>query len=230
MTPKTTMTTKTTKTVQAGGTRDRILEEALFLFSVSGFSAVSMSDIASRLSISKAALYKHFDSKEAILEAVAAMMADADGETAAACAVPAEPPTADEAAYRRASMASLRQFSKAIFRHWTTEEAGCRFRRMLTLEQYRSPAMGELFRRHISTGPLDYVTALFRAGAEETQAAAAADRARRFYGPLFLLYSEYDAAGTPAAAAAVVVAADRHIDGFPDPFGEENRESAPIIR
>lgn len=215
------MVSKTTKTDRKAGTREKILEEALFLFSISGFSAVSMSDIAARLSISKAALYKHFAGKEAILEAVTAMMVRADGELAAAHDVPAESPSADQEAYRTSSMTALRQFSKAIFRHWTTEEAGCRFRRMLTLEQYRSPAMGELYQRYISTGPLDYVAAFFRTQSDE----AAADRARQFYGPLFLLYSEYDAAGTLEAAEAVVAAADRHIDSFPDSFGVTKSES-----
>ena len=44
-------------------TKELILEEALKQFSQKGFDGTSMSDIAGPLGISKAALYKHFESK-----------------------------------------------------------------------------------------------------------------------------------------------------------------------
>ena len=50
-------------------TKERILEEALNLFSQNGYAGTSMSDIAGALGITKAALYKHFSAKEDIWEA-----------------------------------------------------------------------------------------------------------------------------------------------------------------
>ena len=49
------------------------MDTALFLFSTKGFGYTSMSDIASSLSITKAALYKHFASKEEILSEMMAL-------------------------------------------------------------------------------------------------------------------------------------------------------------
>ena len=40
-------------------TKERILEEALKLFSQSGYMGTSMNDIAVELGVTKAALYKH---------------------------------------------------------------------------------------------------------------------------------------------------------------------------
>ena len=40
-------------------TKERILEEALKLFSQSGYMGTSMNDIAAELGVTKAALYKH---------------------------------------------------------------------------------------------------------------------------------------------------------------------------
>ena len=40
-------------------TKDKILEEALKLFAQSGYIGTSMNDIASKLGVTKAALYKH---------------------------------------------------------------------------------------------------------------------------------------------------------------------------
>lgn len=49
-------------------TRDAILETAAELFSAKGFAGTSMSDLAEKLGLSKAAIYHHFESKESILQ------------------------------------------------------------------------------------------------------------------------------------------------------------------
>lgn len=49
------------------GTRDRILEVALELFSRQGYEGTSIRDIAERMSITKAAVYYHFRAKEELL-------------------------------------------------------------------------------------------------------------------------------------------------------------------
>lgn len=51
-------------------TRQRILDIATALFAERGYAATSLADIAERLGTSKAALYYHFRSKAAILEAL----------------------------------------------------------------------------------------------------------------------------------------------------------------
>lgn len=51
-------------------TRDRILEEALILFAEKGYKGANLRDLAALLSLSKSALYKHFESKDAIWHAV----------------------------------------------------------------------------------------------------------------------------------------------------------------
>ncbi len=48
------------------GTRERILEVALELFTEQGYDATSLREIAERLGVTKAALYYHFPSKDAI--------------------------------------------------------------------------------------------------------------------------------------------------------------------
>ena len=53
-----------------GNTKQEILEAALELFSVQGFEATSISQIASAVGIRKASLYSHFESKQAILDAL----------------------------------------------------------------------------------------------------------------------------------------------------------------
>lgn len=51
-----------------GNTKQEILEAALDLFSVQGFEATSLSQIADAVGIRKASLYSHFENKQAILD------------------------------------------------------------------------------------------------------------------------------------------------------------------
>ena len=53
-----------------GNTKQEILEASLELFSVQGFEATSISQIAEAVGIRKASLYSHFESKQAILDAL----------------------------------------------------------------------------------------------------------------------------------------------------------------
>jgi AcrR family transcriptional regulator len=50
-----------------GSMRDRILHVALELFTEQGYDGTSLREIAERLNVTKAALYYHFKSKEALL-------------------------------------------------------------------------------------------------------------------------------------------------------------------
>ena len=51
-------------------TKEKILEEALKLFSISGYMGTSMNEIAAKLGVTKAALYKHYTSKQEILDSI----------------------------------------------------------------------------------------------------------------------------------------------------------------
>ena len=53
-----------------GNTKQEVLEAALELFSVQGFEATSISQIAGAVGIRKASLYSHFESKQASLDAL----------------------------------------------------------------------------------------------------------------------------------------------------------------
>ena len=56
--------------MERGNTKKEILEAALELFSVQGFEATSISQIAGAVGIRKASLYSHFENKQAILDAL----------------------------------------------------------------------------------------------------------------------------------------------------------------
>ena len=51
-----------------GQTKEKIWITALELFAQNGYEAVSVSDIAGQLGITKGALYKHYTNKRAIFD------------------------------------------------------------------------------------------------------------------------------------------------------------------
>ncbi len=181
-------------------TKEKILLTALELFASQGYEAVSVSDIADRLGMTKAALYKHYRSKRDVFECILARMEQRDAEQARAYALPEE--TAEETpdAYAASSPAQIALFAKSMFRYWTQDPFASDFRRMLTLEQYRDPEMGKLYQQYLAAGPLGYLTDLFAAmGLPRPRAAAA-----RLYGPMFLLYSVYDASRDKEAVLSLL--------------------------
>lgn len=192
-----------------GETKERILETALELFAQSGYLGTSMSDIAARLGITKAALYKHYAGKQEILDRIVQRMNELDAARAAAYEMPGAAPEGFAQAYLNMPLDRIRAYSTAQFDHWTRESFSANFRKMLTLEQYRDARLAQLYQVNLASGPVKYMAAIFRplTDSDETAMQLALD----FYGPMYLLYSVYDGAADQSAVAPMLEA---HIDRF----------------
>ena len=190
-------------------TKERIPDVALTLFAERGYAGTSMRDIAGALGITKGALYRHYTGKEAILAAIVARMEALDTAAAEAYEMPLGAPGGDAEEYRCTPLDRIRDYTVAQFRHWTEDSFSARFRRLLTLEQYRDPTMARLYRDYLAAGPTEYMAAIFRSVTDSDRGAM--QLALDFYGPMFLLYSVYDGA---VDKAAVLPLLEAHIDGF----------------
>lgn len=192
-----------------GETKERILETALELFAQSGYLGTSMSDIAARLGITKAALYKHYAGKQKILDRIVQRMNELDAARAAAYEMPGAAPEGFAQAYLNTPLDRIRAYSTAQFDHWTREPFSANFRKMLTLEQYRDARLAQLYQENLASGPVKYMAAIFRplTDSDETAMQLALD----FYGPMYLLYSVYDGAADQLAVAPMLEA---HIERF----------------
>lgn len=190
-------------------TKERILEEALRLFAQSGYMGTSMNDIADQLGVTKAALYKHYKSKQEILDSIVEKMNQMDRKRVKEYDMPEGNMEEVIKGYQSTALDKIRQFTKVQFLHWTQEEFPCCFRKMLTLEQYRDPKMTKLYQKYLSGGPLTYIEEIFGglAGNQKEAKQLAID----FYGPIFLLYSIYDGA---ADKEMIVEMVEQHVDRF----------------
>lgn len=192
-----------------GDTKERILETALELFAQSGYLGTSMSDIAKQLGITKGALYKHYKSKQEILDCIVERMNQMDYERAEEYEMPETEPDGFAEAYLQTPIAQIHDYSMAQFEHWTKETFSANFRKMLTLEQYRDPKLAQLHHDYLAGGPLEYMAAIFRKLADSDETAM--QLALEFYGPMYLLYSVYDGAEDKESIAPML---DTHINRF----------------
>ncbi|MEI3190867.1 MAG: helix-turn-helix domain-containing protein [Lachnospiraceae bacterium] len=135
---------------------------ALELFAQNGYLGTSMNDIAGQLGFTKAALYKHYASKQEILDKIVERMNKMDYERAEVYEMPETEPDGFAEAYLHTPIQKIRTYSLAQFDHWTKEPFSSNFRKMLTLEQYRDPKLAQLHHDYLAGGPLEYMAAIFR--------------------------------------------------------------------
>ena len=194
-------------------TKEKILEEALKLFARSGYMGTSMNEIAAQIGVSKAALYKHYSSKQEILDSIVERMNQTDAERVKEYEMPNGNMEEVIAEYKNTALDKIRGFTKVQFLHWTEEEFPCCFRKMLTLEQYREPEMAKLYQKYLTKEPLRYMEAIFSGITEDGKKAR--QLAVDFYGPIFLLYSIYDGTENKQEIVKMV---EEHVERFSKQF------------
>ena len=136
-----------------GNTKQDILEASLELFSVQGFEATSISQIASAVGIRKASLYSHFESKQAILDALVKDVLDQYAEHSIFA-------QADWNGEGAPTPEATEQIILGQMRYILHDPHICRARKMLTVEQFRNPELAKLQTRQNYTDVLAYFTAL----------------------------------------------------------------------
>ena len=137
-----------------GNTKQEILKASLELFSVQGFEATSISQIANAVGIRKASLYSHFDSKQAILDAIVKEVLRQYGEHSIFARENWEkdagnlPLTADEAV----------GMIQGQIRYILHDPAISRSRKMLVIEQFQNPSLAKLQTKQNYEDVLHYFT------------------------------------------------------------------------
>ncbi len=173
-----------------GNRKEEILIVALHLFAQDGYEAVSVSQIAGALAMTKGALYRHYKSKRDIFDCIVARMEQGDIDQAAEHAMPGERKEDAPEPYDTVSLEDFVAYSKSMFAYWTEDDFAASFRKMLTIEQFRNEEMQGLYQQYLASGPVSYVKDLF----ESMGIANAGEKAVRFYALMYFYYSAYDGA------------------------------------
>ena len=173
-----------------GNRKEEILIVALHLFARDGYEAVSVSQIAGELDMTKGALYRHYKSKRDIFDCIVQRMEQQDSEQARQNEVPEESIEKVPEEYQNVSVEDFVGYSKSMFEYWTEDDFASSFRKMLTIEQFRSEEMQNLYQQYLVSGPAEYVKDLFK----NMEIKHPEEEAVKFYANMFFYYSVYDGA------------------------------------
>ena len=116
-----------------GNRKEEILIVALHLFARDGYEAVSVSQIAGELDMTKGALYRHYKSKRDIFDCIVQRMEQQDGEQARRNEVPEESIEKVPEEYQNVSVEDFVGYSKSMFEYWTEMILHHRFVKCLRL-------------------------------------------------------------------------------------------------
>ncbi|MDD6041562.1 MAG: TetR/AcrR family transcriptional regulator [Clostridia bacterium] len=146
---------------QGNTTKQAILEASLDLFSVQGFEATSISQIASAVGIRKASLYSHFESKQAILDALVKEVLE-QYETHSIFAKSYQENDASPKHGQAPSPEAVAQMMLGQIRYILHDPHISKARKMLVTEQFQNPELAKLQTKQNYTDVMHYFTGLIK--------------------------------------------------------------------
>mgnify|MGYP004469375951 CR=1 FL=1 len=142
-------------------TRQRILDKALELFAAQGYDSVSVGEIAKAVGIKAPSLYNHFAGKQAIFDAIVEATAAQYEADTDKIDIHVQNAAQDVPVFTEISEEALFEKVRQIFDYSLHNEAISRFRRMMTIEQFRSPALAALYSRRYVERVVAYHAGIF---------------------------------------------------------------------
>lgn len=142
-------------------TRQRILREALRLFSQRGYDAVSVEQIAEAVGIKAPSLYKHYKGKQDIFDAVFAETARRYDAFTDSISVHLGNTAEDLDTLRCLNAEDLVRKVRSLVAYSLHDDFISQFRRMMTIEQFRSPQLSALYSERYVAQIQRYHTGLF---------------------------------------------------------------------
>ena len=200
-------------------TKQRILDEALTLFSEKGYANVFVNDIAGKVGIKAPSLYKHYKNKQAIFDAIIAEMNHRFEQQAHSLSINGTDPTADAEVYKNMDEDHLVKLGNDRFTYYLHDSYTKRFRKMLTLEQFKDKDLAKVYSQQYFDMPLTYQGMLL--GLLVTQGLLVADNipvmTLQFYAPIYMLLTVCDR--EPDREQEVLKLMEKHIRQFDKLYG-----------
>ena len=144
-------------------TKQRILNKALELFAAKGYDSVSVGEIAGAVGIKAPSLYNHFPGKQAIFDAIVESTAAQYEADTGKIDIHVENAARDVPVFTEITAEGLFEKVRQIFEYSLHNQCIRRFRRMMTMEQFRSPELAALYSERYVDRVLAYHAGIFRA-------------------------------------------------------------------
>ena len=203
-------------------TKQKILDEALTLFSEKGYANVFVGDIALAVGIKAPSLYKHYKSKKAIFDAIIDKMNANFAEQAKAMQINGTDAAKDAGIYKSLPEDQLLKLGREFFLYYLHDDYNRKFRKMLTLEQFHDNDLAKMYSKLYVDDPLSYQGMLF--GFMVTAGVLKTDNVQimtlHFYAPIYYLLTICDR--EPEREPEALKLLDEHIKQFDRIYGREN--------
>ncbi len=200
-------------------TKQRILDEALTLFSERGYANVFVNDIAEKVGIKAPSLYKHYKNKQAIFDAIINEMNLRFRQQADTLSINGTDPAADAEIYKNMDEDHLVKLGTDLFTYYLHDSYTKRFRKMLTLEQFKNKELAKVYSGQYFDMPLTYQGMLL--GLLVTQGFLASDdvpvMTLQFYAPIYMLLTVCDR--QPETEKEALRLMEKHIRQFDKLYG-----------
>lgn len=145
--------------MEKGNTKQEILEASLDLFSVQGFEATSISQIADAVGIRKASLYSHFESKQAILDAIVKEVLEQYAQHSIFALADWEDPDFTKDKQHMTPDVAVQMIQRQL-RYILHDPAISRSRKMLVIEQFQNRSLAKLQTKQNYEDVMRYFTGL----------------------------------------------------------------------
>ena len=142
-------------------TKQKILLESLRLFSQRGYDAVGVELIAAAVGIKAPSLYKHYRSKQDIFDAIFEETARRYEAFTDTISVHVQNSEQDVKMFEEITADDLVAKVRSLIDYSLHDEYVSMFRRMMTIEQFRSPELSELYSQRYVNQIHDYHSGLF---------------------------------------------------------------------
>lgn len=133
-------------------TKERILKEALIHFAENGYKGANLRDLAARLGLSKSALYKHYESKDAIWNALLDRMEAYYAQRFGSVENPPQTP---------ATLEEFVTLSMGMIRFTVFDPQIILTRKLLLTEQFHDDRVRRLASKHFLEGTANIFARLF---------------------------------------------------------------------
>ena len=173
-------------------TKEKILNEALILFSEKGYSDVFVGDIATAVGIKAPSLYKHFKGKQEIFDSCVEKFFERMTQIRNELFLPDTPQS--DVSYETADTEKITEFAIGLFMFYWKDDIASKFRKMLMIERYRNPELNRIYEELFVNGAVEYEEKIFAEliGAGIIKKEEPHIIALRFYTPIFYLLQKYD--------------------------------------
>ena len=204
-------------------TKERILDEALTLFSNKGYGDVYVGEIADAVGIKAPSLYKHFKSKKDIFDALIEEIGKRYEAQALSIGINGNDSSEDANIYMDISEDMLIKVGKDLFLYFLHDGYMSRFRKMLTLEQFRNPDLAKLYTKQFFTDPVEYQANIFTllCSMGKLKKADPKVMALQFYSPIYTLLTVCDR--NPKMEKKAIKMLEEHIKQFNCNYGKAKK-------